>query len=117
MQDKRQFKRVEFQQPIEYNREFGFGNEALINDESTEGFLSCDISAGGLKFYSNEFIPLKKEMRLRFFIGPERQIALNGKVVWIQQIPHSETYQVGLEFDDEAAQSLTKKELREYIEE
>lgn len=116
MPDQRKFKRFEFREAIEYNREFGFEGEPVANGDSTEGFISCDISAGGLKFYSNEFIPLKKEMRVKFLIGHERQVALTGKVVWVQQVPHAETFQVGLEFDDEAAQSFTKQELSKYLE-
>ena len=108
----RQFPRVDFHEPVECTllpQEEGNGWE-------NRGLAACDISEGGLKFYTTDFIPLHKAVRLSFYIRAQQHIALSGKVVWVQKMPHSDNYQVGLKFDDAVSDPLAQKHLQEFLE-
>lgn len=90
MSNLRKYERTPYPEPVQYRR--------LPGDEPL-GCVACDCSRGGLRFKSQDFIPLKTNL---FFdmMSPTREVMqVAGKVVWVQRVPHGEMYQVGVEFE------------------
>ncbi len=103
--EKRRFRRVRFSEPVHYQ---------LKETSRFGGCLSLDISEGGMKINFDDFIPLNTEIALQLKLtGIPRIIDLLGKVVWLQQVPFSERYHVGLRF--EQSDHVSHEEIREYI--
>ena len=86
--ERRQFGRVDFREPIQ----FRIGEQKII------GCLAQDISDGGIKVNSFEFLPLNTEIQLNIQLKDEDAADLAGKVVWIQQVPFSDQFQIGVKF-------------------
>jgi len=104
--DRRAFKRIKYQDPIEYNYK-----------ESTKfgGCLSYDLSEGGLRINFYDFIPLNAELNLNFKLKNNKNISRIGRVVWTEKFPHMDRYQVGLEFKNDKDALKTKDILRIFI--
>ena len=88
--EKRQFSRFPFRQPVFINRG---------EWEAEEGSLSGDVSEGGIRLNVNELIPVGTILILEVLLQNESTATLNGQVVWVSYLPHSERYQVGIQFD------------------
>lgn len=69
------------------------------------GCLACDLSAGGVRFRAQEFIPLNTELFLQIPLPTRNLLQVKGRVAWVQRVPHGETYQVGVEFQNATAGS------------
>ncbi len=106
MEERRKDHRIEWREPVEYQ---------LNEDPRSGGCLACDLSEGGLKMNSSQFLPLNSRMRVNLRVMAETIINLPGKVVWVQQLPYSERYQVGVEFAEEDLNPKAKEEIRQYI--
>lgn len=87
----------------------------ISEDPRSGGCLASDLSEGGLKVNSAYFLPLNSPMRVQMRIMSETLVDLSGKVVWIQQLPYSDRYQIGIEFAEESINSKAKEEIRQYI--
>jgi c-di-GMP-binding flagellar brake protein YcgR len=74
--------------------------------------LSRDISEGGIRLLLNEFLPPKTEVLLEMIVLGKIVDPL-ARVVWSQRIPHSDDYQIGLEFSE--IDEIEREKLREYI--
>ena len=108
--DKRKFERVNFREAVEYQ---------LREPFNTGGCLAYDLSEGGIKINLNDFIPVSTEIEVRMRMGNNpKPINLMGRVAWVSQVPYSDRYQVGLEFDQAASDAITefKKEVHRYIQ-
>ena len=127
MEEKRKFKRIEFKEAIQYNIDSGIALGDLQYNidwhgpqhqmwSTFGGCLAYDLSEGGVRFRSNDFIPLNTEMSLKFQLESDSQVDLKAKVVWVRQIPHSEIFQVGLKFEDSHLNALVKEGLHEFVE-
>lgn len=74
-------------------------------DKPKEAFMSAltkDISEGGAKFVNEEFIAKDTRLVTKLFLSDvflEPLMAIS-RVVWIQQVPFADRYQLGLEFMD-----------------
>ena len=61
--------------------------------------LSKDISAGGVRCLSHEFLPASRELTVEISIyRASPPVKARARVAWIQQVPHADQYCVGLEF-------------------
>lgn len=78
------------------------------------GCLAYDLSEGGIRCWVDEFIPLNTEITVDFYLDPTLPVAVTGRVVWVQKVPHSESYQIGLEFKDTSGYTLSRECLRDY---
>ena len=106
MLEKRRFRRIAYKEPVQFR---------VPGQAEPEGCLACDLSEVGIRLNSHKFIPLQERMAITLPVNDEDAIDIQGQVVWVQRVPHSEYYQVGLAFDpDTDDQSL--KELQEYIQ-
>jgi len=80
------------------------------------GCLCYDISKGGMRLRSNDFVPLSTEMVFRVPLGPEDVVEMAGEVVWTQKYPHAESYQLGVQFLEKENTAQGKRVLDQMIE-
>ncbi|MBU2541200.1 MAG: PilZ domain-containing protein [Candidatus Omnitrophica bacterium] len=77
--------------------------------------LSCDVSGGGIRVMIQNFIAPKTDFMLEFSINDFFQIiSAVGKVVWTKKVPHSDRYQLGIEFKE--IPSKVKEVITQFIE-
>lgn len=111
MDDHRKSPRVDFREPVRY---------AVKDSERGPGrggdCLSCDLSAGGIRIRADEFIPLQADLTLDFNLQPDAPLAMEGRVAWVQKVPHAETYQIGVQFRNAVSDSCWQRSLREFIQ-
>ena len=88
-EDKRKFPRSEFREPVAYR----LSESGVFN-----GSVGYDLSQGGVRFRSEDFIPQDAEVVINLELKPERKATLTGRVVWAQKVAHSEMYHIGCEF-------------------
>ena len=107
MSDNRKFKRVNFREPVLLN----------VAKEAREGggHLGYDLSEGGLRFYSEDFLPLDAEAYIKFSVDDNKVVELKAKVAWVHKVPHAEGYQIGLKFVDTDAAIQHKDRVRQFI--
>ena len=78
------------------------------------GSLAYDISQEGLRFQTDKFIPLNESLMLELKLAQE-SLMLNGKVIWVQMVPHSDRYQIGVRFDDSEDLQFAKQGIQQFI--
>ncbi len=100
--ERRRARRIEFREPIQYRPR---GSEEL------HGSLGFDLSESGVRFQTEDFIPLHKNVAVRLELDPGQSVDINGEVVWVQLVPHSERYHIGLNFEN----SDSKRVIQQYI--
>ena len=94
MDQKRQYPRFPFKEAIGYQAN---------GDAPLSGGLSADIGEGGVRIRVQEFIPLRTVLSLKVHLtDPARTVPVRGQVVWVREVPHSEsTFDVGIKFLEE----------------
>lgn len=103
--EKRRFRRVQFRDPVSYRTSDinGFG-----------GCLAYDISEGGMKINFNDFVPIDNEMILQMRLNKiPKVVETTARVVWVQQVPYSDRYQMGLQFTE--SDPIAQEEIRSYV--
>jgi c-di-GMP-binding flagellar brake protein YcgR len=69
--------------------------------ETYTGSLTKDISEGGVRFTSNGFLSIFTRLMLEISVPSfSRPLKAISKVAWIQKVPRSSQYNVGLQFMD-----------------
>jgi len=96
--EKRRYKRIVFREAIEFHVLPGGPAGHGVPLPSFGGCLSWDLSEGGLRFRAYSFIPLNTDLSVEFSIDHDQSVTLIARVVWVQKLPHSEQYNLGLEF-------------------
>lgn len=88
--EKRQYPRLDFTEPVGYQE----------HDEYPEsGCTANDISQSGVRIRVNEFMPLRKIISLKLHLNnPTRVVSVRGQVMWVREVPYSETFDVGIRF-------------------
>ncbi len=87
--DKRQYPRFSFNEAVVYQ----------TGEAPSSGSLAADISHGGVRIRVQEFIPLRTVISMKIHLGnPVRTVPIKGKVVWVREVPHSEVFDIGIEF-------------------
>jgi c-di-GMP-binding flagellar brake protein YcgR len=92
MQERRRYTRVPESLQIAYE---------ILPAESIRQYLTKDISQGGIRFFTHEFIP--KDTRLRIRISfPRTLFSFEAlvKCMWVKEMPYGEEFEVGVEFID-----------------
>lgn len=94
IEEKRRYPRVESSLPVQYRN--------LKNTISLPtGSLSTNISEGGVRFKSNEFISLACRLVLEITLPTaSRPVKAISKVAWIRKLPSGEAYELGNQFID-----------------
>lgn len=94
VEDKRRFKRIDANLPVNYRNLRKIG-------ESPTGSSAKNISEGGVCFKSSEFISLACRMVVEITIpNSEKPVKAITKVAWIKRIPNTEHYELGNQFLD-----------------
>lgn len=101
--ERRGLQRVTAKLPVRYQ----------LRDSGIRGSsITADISASGTQILASEFLGLNKNLLLEFFLSeaPVKMINAFAKVIWSEQLPYTDRYRVGLEFNqinDEAKRTLS----------
>ncbi len=87
MNEQRMFPRIKCRLDSVF-KVFGTGEklkEALVND----------ISEGGIRFRSSEFIPIQERLSFRVHIPGKKPIETSVKPAWIREIPSISQFEIG----------------------
>ena len=104
-QEKRRYRRIRFSEPVSFH---------LKDPHNFGGCLARDLSEGGIQLNFNEFVPLNSEIVLQLQLSRlPKVVDVTGRVVWLQRVPYSDRYAVGLQF--EKSESLSSQEIRQFI--
>lgn len=103
--DKRKYKRANFKRSIKYS---------TPNLEIDCSHIGQDISSGGIRMNSNEFIAVGSTIVVQVKLDLRgKQYSLPGKVKWVRYLPHSDNYQLGVEFLD--GSRFEKGQIEQYV--
>ncbi|MEI8012445.1 MAG: PilZ domain-containing protein [Candidatus Omnitrophota bacterium] len=79
------------------------------SDQMFLGYAAKDISTGGLKIISFIFFPVNQWLNLQFqLVDSDVLLEVRGRVAWVRINSVAETYQLGIDFSEEA---LYKREV------
>ena len=107
VKERRRHPRVNAHLPLQYK-------DVQRPIETYSGTLSRDISEGGVRFISNEFLSIFTRLLLEVSVPSlSRPLKAISKVAWIQKIPRSNQYNVGVRFMDMTEED--KKQLNSFI--
>lgn len=77
--------------------------------------LTRDVSLGGVRFISPIAIPVLSECRLELTLAEGREpLVARGRIVWFQQLPHSDQFEIGASFIELSPQN--QRRLSTYLE-
>lgn len=107
VKERRRHPRVNARLPLQYK-------DIQRPIEAYSGTLSRDVSEGGIRFLSNEFLSVFTRLLLEVSIPSlSRPIKAISKVAWIQKVPRSNQYNVGVRFMDMTEED--KKQLASFV--
>lgn len=106
MDEKRNFRRFCHTGPVQFQ---------FKDPNRFGGWLSCNLSEGGIRVYLNDFIPLNTELTLQVRLADETIMDCTGRVVWVEKNRFGDNYQAGLEFTDSKAVSGTQRKTYEFL--
>jgi len=94
VKERRVFPRVNARLPLQFK-------DIQRPIEASSGALTRDISGGGARFLSNDFISIFTRIMLEVSLPSfSRPVKAISKVAWIQKLPSSSQYDVGVQFLD-----------------
>ncbi len=92
--ENRKYPRISFKRAVKF--------KVTVSD-SFSGEIAQDLSAGGIRIRSHAFIPVGEQVSLGIQLKDSDQVVeVVGRVKWIRYNPHSESYQIGVEFAEDA---------------
>ncbi len=107
MKEQRRFRRILFREALG----FGTGSSDELN-----GTTAYDLSSGGVRIRSEQFMSLGTPIRLRLQLAENEVVDMTGKVVWVQKEPFGEYYQLGVEFEENVQNMFRRRSIEDYIE-
>ncbi len=92
MQERRRYTRIPECLQIAY---------VILPAEAIKEYTTKDISQGGIRFLTYEFIPKDSCLKIRITF-PKTLFSFEAlvKCMWVRQIPYGEEFEVGVEFMD-----------------
>jgi len=91
--EKRKYKRVDMNIPLQYRQ--------LHGDKKITGTLTRNLSEGGVKFKTDQFVSLACRMIIEVVLPEEiKPIKAIAKVAWIKKLPAGDNYEIGNQFLD-----------------
>ncbi|MDD5504447.1 PilZ domain-containing protein [bacterium] len=107
VKEKRSYPRIEARLPFQFK-------DIQRPIETYTGSLTKDVSTGGVRFISNEFLSIFTRLILEVSVPTfSKPIKAISKVAWIQKAPRSSSYNVGLQFVDMTEED--KKHLSNFL--
>lgn len=108
-QDRRRFNRLQCHLPLQFR-------DIEKNRPEMLGSLTRDISGGGIRFVSNNFLPVQTSVGLQLALDSDlRTLPATARVVWIQKLPYNENFMIGLEFLN--IENETRAKIIRYVDE
>ena len=90
--EKRKSARFTVTIPFEYKKLKG-------TPELKKGSITKDLSTGGTRFITDEFIPYTARLVLDITLPlPQRSVSALSKISWIKKLPNGDKYEVGNQF-------------------
>lgn len=90
MKERRQYVRIPEQAEITYR---------VLADNRVLGFLTRDVSQGGIRFLAHDFIPKDSLIEIKLSLSKIYfSFETLAKVAWVYKQPYNERYEVGVEF-------------------
>jgi len=73
----------------------------ILPAEAIKEYLTKDISQGGIRFFTYEFIPKDSRLRIRITF-PRTLFSFEAlvKCMWVKEMPYGDEFEVGVEFID-----------------
>lgn len=105
--DRRQYSRVRYSEPV--------GLESN-SSHFTEGGLSSDLSAGGLRLNVPKFIPIGTEISVRIHLDNGQVEDCQAKVAWVEKQRFSDRYFIGLQFLSIDSAVFTQRRIHRFID-
>ncbi len=100
--EKRKFKRVEAHFPVIYR------NLIYVTKSLEKGSLSKDVSLGGIRLL-NDFVTESTKVLIEIYLKEgDIPIIAKGEVAWVQKVPFSDKYYVGIRFTEISEASLKR---------
>ena len=94
VKERRKFPRINARIPLQFK-------DIQRPIETYAGSLTKDISENGVCFTSNDFLSIFTRLLLEISVPSfSRPVKAISKVAWIQKVPRSSQYNVGLQFMD-----------------
>lgn len=91
-QDRRRFNRLERHLPLQFRN-------IEKNSPEMSGSLTRDISGGGIRFVSSDFLPVQTSVGMQLSLESNlHTLPATARVVWVQKLPYNENFMIGLEF-------------------
>ncbi len=75
-----------------------FKNLDRLSASSTAETMVQDISEGGIRFYTNEFIPIHHKLLFKIHIPGQKSIEALAQPAWIKEVPRVSQYDIGAKF-------------------
>jgi len=107
VKERRRFPRINARLPLQFK-------DIQRPIETYSGTLTRDVSEGGARFVAGEFLSIFTRLLLEVSVPSfSRPIKAISKVAWIQKIPRSNQYDVGVQFMDVTEED--KKHLASFV--
>lgn len=91
-EEKRKALRLNMSVPVEYKK-------LRESSEAKKGSVTKDLSVGGVRFITDEFLAFTARMILDIALPlPERPISALAKVAWIRKLAAGNKYEIGNQF-------------------
>jgi len=72
-----------------------------IPKEKVSDYITRDVSQGGIRFLVHDFIPKGSYLKIKLDLsGGSISVEAMARLVWVKSVPHSDEYEVGVEFID-----------------
>ncbi len=81
----------------------------VLSDIKEKGFITMDVSPGGLRFYVQELVPKGKILEIKICLGnPFFLIKAMVKVIWVKIDAQNNRYELGTKFESIPRDSLER---------
>ncbi len=107
-EEQRKSPRISFRESVSFHQ--------MKDPRRFGGCLSLDLSEGGIRVYFDQFLPIGSLLNVQLQLGDKHIVDLTGRVAWVVQVPHSERYQLGLEFIEPGPVADARSQLRNYFQ-
>lgn len=92
VKERRRYPRLKVSMPVGYKK-------LRQTPEFKKGSLAKDVSLGGIRFITDEFLALTARLVLNIDLPlPSRPISAVTRVAWIKKLPLADRYEIGNQF-------------------
>jgi len=79
--------------------------------ETLSNSRTIDISRTGVGFISARFLPINSKLMVELALSREEHpVLVQGRVKWIEKIPHTPNFRIGMNFSDISSETQSRIE-------